>query len=204
LSPEYRILAYILFAVSLFFIKDITVHFYLFAGITVCLFVVPFQSLKKGWIPISILLLFTFLSNILFQQGKVITSAGPFLITDEGMNRAGVRTMRLFFMIAGAKVLTGTTDTEALMNAFGRLLRPLEKIGIPISEIFSTMHLTIESLPKINEQIRKTFREKISESKGMNFRSRITTISSFLGSLFIKSIQSPESFFEEKKPTDDP
>jgi len=160
---------------------------------------VPFKSLKSGWIPISLFLFFTFLSNILFQHGRILYSKGPLVITEEGLNIASLRTMRIFFMIAGAKILTATTQIELLIGAIGKILKPLERLGIPVVDFFSTMGLTMKSLPRIKDQIAETYKEKVKEGDVKGFWNRVKVISFFLMPLFIKSIQSPEIFFEDER-----
>jgi energy-coupling factor transport system permease protein len=197
LSPEIKIILYIVFVVCLLFIKDVTVYLFILVAISIFLLRMPFKSLKSGWIPISLFLLFTFISNILFQHGRILYSKGPLIITDEGLNIAVIRTMRVFFMIAGAKILTATTQIELLVGAFSKILKPLERLGIPVVEFFSTMGLTLKSLPKLKDQITMTYREKVKEGNITGFWNRAKVISMFLIPLLVKSIQSPEIFFEQ-------
>ncbi|MBM4136702.1 MAG: energy-coupling factor transporter transmembrane protein EcfT [Nitrospira sp.] len=204
MSPEIKIILYIVFVICLFLIKNITVYLFIFTATLILLFRIPIRSLKSGLIPISLFLLFTFISNILFQHGRIIYSKGPIVITDEGLNIASVRTMRIFLMIAGAKILTATTQIELLVGAFGKILRPLERLGIPVVEFFSTMGLTMKALPRLKDHIMETYREKMKEAKVTDFRGRAKVISTFLMPLLVKSIQSPESFFKEKSMNEKP
>lgn len=197
MSPEIKIVSYIVFIVCLFLIKDITVYLFIFVAISIFFFKIPFKSLKSGWIPISIFLLFTFISNVLFQHGRIIYSTGPFIITEEGLDIASIRTMRVFFMIAGAKILTSTTQIELLVDGFGKILKPLERLGIPVVEFFLTMGLTMKALPRLRDQIAETYREKVKEGNIKGFWGRVRIVSIFLMPLLVKSIQSPESFFEK-------
>ena len=197
LSPEIKIILYIVSVVCLLFVKDVTVFLFILVAISIFLLRMPFKSLKSGWIPISLFLLFTFISNILFQHGRILYSKGPLIITDEGLNIAVIRTMRVFFMIAGAKILTATTQMELLVGAFSKILKPLERLGIPVVEFFSTMGLTLKSLPKLKDQITMTYREKVKEGNITGFWNRAKVISMFLIPLLVKSIQSPEIFFEQ-------
>lgn len=197
LSPEIKIILYIVFIVCLLLIKDVTFYLFIFVTISIFLFRIPFKSLKSGWIPISLFLLFTFISNILFQHGRILCSAGPLFITEEGLNIAVIRTMRVFFMIAGARIITATTQIESLIGAFGKILKPLERLGIPVVEFFSTMGLTMKSLPKLKDQIAANYREKVKEGNIKGFWNRAKVVSMFLVPLMIKSIQSPEIFFEQ-------
>jgi len=197
LSPEIKIILYIVFIVCLLLIKDVTFYLFIFVAISIFLFRIPFKSLKSGWIPISLFLLFTFISNILFQHGRILYSAGPLFITEEGLNIAVIRTMRVFLMIAGARIITATTQIESLIGAFGKILKPLEPLGIPVVEFFSTMGLTMKSLPKLKDQIAANYREKVKEGNIKGFWNRAKVVSMFLVPLMIKSIQSPEIFFEQ-------
>ena len=199
MSPEIKIVLYIIFIFCLFLIKDVTVYLFITVAILIFLLRLPFKSLKSGWIPISLFLLFTFLSNVLFQHGRILYSKGPLVITEEGLNIASLRTMRIFFMIAGAKILTATTQIDLLIGAIGKILKPLERLGIPVIDFFSIMGLTMKSLPRIKDQIAETYKEKVRGEDVKGFWNRVKVISFFLMPLFIKSIQSPEIFFEDER-----
>ncbi len=199
MSPEIKIVLYIIFIFCLFLIKDVTVYLFITVAILIFLLRLPFKSLKSGWIPISLFLLFTFLSNVLFQHGRILYSKGPLVITEEGLNIASLRTMRIFFMIAGAKILTATTQIESLIGAIGKILKPLERLGIPVIDFFSIMGLTMKSLPRIKDQIAESYKEKVRGEDVKGFCNRVKVISFFLMPLFIKSIQSPEIFFEDER-----
>jgi energy-coupling factor transport system permease protein len=198
LPTEIKIILYIGFIVSLFFIKNLFAYFILVFLLSMLLIRIPLQSLIRGWIPISIFLSFTFFSNLLFQYGRILYQAGPFFITEEGLTLASMRTLRIFCMIAGAKILTATTGIEPLVEAFGRLLKPFERLGVPVDEFFSTMGITMKSLPRLKDQIVGEFKILVKDRKIEGLWNRAKTISMFLLPLFIKSIQSPETFFKEE------
>jgi energy-coupling factor transport system permease protein len=197
--PELKIIFYVIFVVVLFFIDKPVFHLIIFAVLFFLLFKIPIKILKKGWIPISIFLTFTFFSNLLFRHGKVLFTAGPLIVTAEGLTDASVKTMRILFMIAGAKLLTGTTSVETLSRAFGRVLSPLQHAGIPVNEFISTMGLTLNSLPVLKEQFLTMYRERMQQETIRGFLNRARVVSGFLVPLFVKSIQTPEQFFEKIK-----
>jgi energy-coupling factor transport system permease protein len=199
LLPELKIILYVIFVAGLFFIDNPVFYWIIFAVICLLLFTIPMKILKKGWIPISLFLTFTFFSNLLFRHGKVLCTAGPLVVTSEGLTDASVKTIRILFMIAGAKLLTGTTSVESLTRAFGRLLKPLQHAGIPVNEFISTMGLTLKSLPVIREQFLTMYRVRMQQGTIRGFRNRARVVSAFLMPLFVKSIQTPEQFFEKKK-----
>lgn len=99
-------------------------------------------------------------------------------------------------MIAGAKILTATTGMESLLHALGKILKPLNYLGVPVNEFLSTMLLTTKSLPKLKEQIVNNYREKMHNGNIRGFWNRVKIISAFLLPLFVKSIRSPKNVFE--------
>jgi len=197
LPPEIKIILYIIFIAAIFLIQDVTVYFSILLVVFIFFLRIPWRSLKSGWIPISLLVFFTFVSNVLFQSGNILYQVGPFSITEDGITAALIRTMRLVFMIAGAKILTATTTIESLVGACERMLKPLERFGIPVAEFFSTAGLTMKSLPRLKDQLIDTYKQKVQEDSIHGFWSRIKIVSMFLLPLVAKSLQSPEIFFND-------
>jgi energy-coupling factor transport system permease protein len=203
LLPEIKILIYIAFILGLFFIKNLLFSFGMFILMAILLARIPMSSLLRGWIPITLFLFFTFFSNLLFQHGRILFQAGPLFITEEGLTAALLRTIRIFCMIAGAKILTATTGIEPLISAFAKLLNPFERLGIPVEEFFSTMGLTMKTLPLLKEQVVREYRTTVGDKKITGFRNRARLISSFLMPLFVKSIRSPETFLNKEVSNED-
>ena len=197
MPPEIKIILYIIFIAAIFLIQDVTVYFSILLVVFIFFLRIPWRSLKSGWIPISLLVFFTFVSNVLFQSGNILYQVGPFSITEDGITAALIRTMRLVFMIAGAKILTATTTIESLVGACERMLKPLERFGIPVAEFFSTAGLTMKSLPRLKDQLIDTYKQKVQEDSIHGFWSRIKIVSMFLLPLVAKSLQSPEIFFND-------
>ena len=198
MRPEIRILFYIAFIVGLYFIQNLLFAFGIFILIAILLARIPIPSLIKGWIPITMFLFFTFFSNLFFQHGRILYQAGPLFVTEEGLTTALLRTIRIFCMIAGAKILTATTGIEPMISAFAKLLKPFERMGVPVEEFFSTMGLTMKSLPRLKEQVVREYKTTVKDRKITGFRNRAKVISSFLMPLFVKSIRSPETFLNEE------
>jgi energy-coupling factor transport system permease protein len=160
---------------------------------------VPFRTLKSGWIPISIFLCFTFLSNVLGREGKVLFSSGAFMITQEGIEIASLRTLRVLLMIGGAKILMSSANADDVIRGLGRLLSPLEKVGLPVKDFFHTMGLTMKCFPVLKEMAAETYREKVKTAAAKGFWDKARVVASFLMPMFVKSIRTPEVFFERTK-----
>jgi energy-coupling factor transport system permease protein len=197
IKPELKIISYCLFVVLLFVFDNLPA--YLCAAAMLAFFFVkmPLKTMKAGWLPISIFLLFTFTSNAVGRHGRVLFSAGVFIITDEGIHIAAVRTIRVLLMIGGAKVLMSVTKAEEMIDGLGRLFGPLERVGLPARDFFHTMGLTMKCFPVLKNLASEAYKENMRTCDKPGFWGRARVVSSFLMPLFVKSLQSPESFFEQ-------
>jgi len=160
---------------------------------------VPFKTLRSGWIPISFFLLFTFLSNVFNRQGKIFFASGSVVITEEGIGIASLRTMRVLLMIAGAKILMASAKNEEIIDGLGRLLSPLQKLGVPVKDFFHTMGLTMKCFPVLKDMAAETYKNNVKTVAANGFWERAKLVSGFLMPMVVKSIQSPEVFFERSE-----
>ena len=204
MSPELKIILYVAFIISLFLIQNLTVYAFILVAITILLLRIPVASLKRGWVPISVFLVFTFVSNIFFSHGKILYSFGSIVFTEEGLRIASVRTTRIFFMVAGAKILTATTPLDVLVGARGNTLKPLEKIGLPVGEFSSVMSLTLKCFPGLKDYLTENYKNLKEKGELRGFLGKTKVISSFLLPMFVESMQSPERFFRDELKNENP
>lgn len=195
--PEIRIAGYVFFTVILFLFGSLTLYVFLFCFLCLAALAVPFRVLKSGFVPISLFLLFTFISNLLNQPGKIAYSVGCMTITEEGIRIAIVRTARIFLLIAGVKIFIASARTEDMVDAIGRVMSPLERVGIPVKDFFHTMGLTVSCFPLLKRTASEQFREH-HQKDAVCFLDRARMLSSFLIPFFLRSLQSPEIFFQQR------
>jgi energy-coupling factor transport system permease protein len=129
----------------------------------------------------------------------VLFTAGPLIVTEEGLTDASVKTLRILCMITGARLLTATTPVESLVRAFGWFLKPLQHAGIPVNDFVSTMGLTLQSLPALRDQMINNGREIMKRDNVSGFWNRVRVIAGLLMPLFVQSLQTPERIFRNTK-----
>ena len=196
LLPRLKISLYVVSIVSLFFVQSIHLHAFTAAAVFILVLVaLPPGKIKSGLFPITLFLLFTFTGNLFFHSGRLIYSSGFLSVTDEGLLLAGVRTLRVFSMIFAAKLLTAVLSVDEMIHSLESILRPLERIGIPVRDFFSVMGLTLKCFPALMTYLLKEYRENMKDDGIRGFRQRMRHMVSFLMPVFVKSIRSPESFF---------
>ncbi len=199
MKPEAKISLYIVFVIALFLLKSLPAYLAVFCLLCLLSMKVPFRRLKAGWVPITLFLLFTFVSNVVSRPGRIVWAAGPVVVTDLGIYIAAVRTLRILFMIMGVKIMMASSRPEEIVGALGRIFRPFERLGLPVQEFFYTMGLTIQCFPALKDMAADTYREKVKAAKATGFRDRAAVVSSFLLPMFVKSIRTPEIFFEKRE-----
>lgn len=193
------LLAYSCFAAGLFLIERLDLHLAIAALAACSLLFIPFRRVRSGIVPITLFLVFTFVSNLFYQSGRVLATVGPLLITDEGVRLAAVRTLRVFDLIFAAKVLTTLLPLETMLASLGRFLRPLERLGVPVHEFFLVVTLTLQCFPVLKERLSGLYRERVAGKHAVTFREKLRIMVSFLVPLFIESMRNPESFFVQSE-----
>ncbi len=198
LLPGIGIISYICFTVTVFIIGDLWI---LFIASVIFLFLIvllPFRKLRSGIVPISLFLSVTFLANLLFNTGKIVYESGPFIITEEGLRLASIRTLRVFLLITGAKFLTIMSTLDEVISAMGSILDPLEKLGLPVRSFFGSMALSVKVLPLIKKRISDEYNARVKEVEKSGIKKKASIVLQFLLPVFFESIHNPEAFFADE------
>jgi energy-coupling factor transport system permease protein len=185
-SPKARILLYLLLVIAVFVSDSLKVSLIILLVVLASAVRVPLSSLKRGLFPITVFLFFTFISNVLFQEGNVLYDVIGLSITDEGLRRAGRLTLRLIILITGAKVLTASTRPEDLINNMSELLGPVGRIGF-VRELVYIMSLTLRLLPVIYNEAIELYKH-MRGSAGSGVADKIKLSVELLTTLFERSL----------------
>jgi energy-coupling factor transport system permease protein len=196
-SPKAKIVLYILLATAVFFSNSLKVSLLSLGFVTVFAVKIPFSTLKRGLIPVMLFLLFTFVSNVLYQTGDVIYKISGISITDKGLLRGGLLTLKLFILILGAKVLTATTRAEDLVAGMGELLGPIGKI-VFVRDLIFTMSLTLRLLPIVYNEALELYRD-VKNSEGTSVADKVRMSVSLLTPLFERSLKKAKEMSDMEK-----
>ncbi len=194
MNALFKIILYILFSIVLFFTEGSLTAIILLSSSIGILLCFPHSRMRRGIIPITILVLATFLGNVFFHPGKVIYEGGPFALTDEGVRIALVRSSRVLSLIVGAKLLTLTTPLKEIVDVLKRLFLPLERVKVPVTEFFDTVDLTLELLPGVRDSAIRSYRSIKSLYAGAGLYPRVKAYISSMLTLLVRTILSPSEF----------
>lgn len=130
---------------------------------------VPVKFMFKGLKAIFMILMVTVVFNILLTPGEVLWSWGILRVTREGLALAGRMAIRLTYLVIGSSVMTLTTTPNQLTDGLERLLRPLNKIHVPVHEISMMMSIALRFIPILLEETDKIMKAQIA--RGADFEN---------------------------------
>ena len=172
LDPRTKILWAMFYMVLLFVIDS--VYSYL-AVILMTVFIiklsrVPVKFIMRGLKPIIFIVVFTAILNLFFTKGgAVLFKIGSVPVTKEGVFTAGKMATRIILLIMGTSLLTFTTTPTVLTGGLEVLLKPLKKIGIPVSVFVMMMSIALRFIPTLLDETDKII--KAQTSRGADFEN---------------------------------
>ena len=146
LDPRVKLVGTLLYLISLFLFKSISGYLVatLFLVGIIKASKVPFRFIVKGLKPVIMLLMITVLFNLfLTREGNVLFHAWIITITEGGLRTAVYMAIRLIYLIIGSSLMTFTTTPNELTDGIEELLRPLNKIHVPVHEIAMIMSIAL-------------------------------------------------------------
>lgn len=172
LDPRVKIMCTLFYLISLFLFKSILGYAMatLFLAGVIHLSKVPIKFIAKGLKPIIILLMITVVFNLfLTSGGEVLVQIWKLKITEQGLRTAVYMAVRLIYLIAGSSLMTLTTTPNALTDGIESLLRPLNKIKVPVHEIAMMMSIALRFIPILLEETDKIMKAQIA--RGADFEN---------------------------------
>ena len=171
LDPRVKFVGTLMFIISLFLFQGWVGYLIATAVLVIMIKVskVPFSFMVKGLKAIVVLLVITLAFNIFLTPGTVIWQWKFLKITEEGLILAGKMAVRLVELEIGASLMTLTTTPNQLTDGLERLLRPLNKIHVPVHELALVMSIALRFIPILMEETDKIMKAQIA--RGADFES---------------------------------
>ncbi|MBR1692370.1 MAG: energy-coupling factor transporter transmembrane protein EcfT [Lachnospiraceae bacterium] len=195
LDPRVKLVATIVYIISLFLYKNSPIVYVLgFAFLALCISLskVPVRFILRGLKAIVILLLITALFNLLLTDGEIVFEIWKIHITKEGIENAVFIAIRLMLLIVGSSLMTLTTTPTQLTDGLEKLLRPLQKLHMPVHEVAMMMSIALRFIPILLEETDKIMKAQMA--RGADFESgnlirKIKALVPLLVPLFISAFR---------------
>lgn len=165
LDPRVKIICTLIFLVSLFVQNSLLDYAVatIFLMIVIKASQVPLKFMLKGLKAIVILLLFTVVMNLfLTKGGETLVHFWIFTITEQGLRVSVFMAIRLIYLIVGSSLMTLTTTPNSLTDGIESVLKPLNKINVPVHEIAMMMSIALRFIPILLEETDKIMKAQIA------------------------------------------
>ena len=164
LDPRVKLGTTILFIISLFVFDGVGgyVTAALFLALVIRLSGVPFRFMVKGMKSIVFLLSITVIFNLFLTPGEPILHLWKHTVTQEGVRLAVLLSIRLGFLIIGSSVMTLTTTPNQLTDGLEKMLKPLNKVKVPVHEIAMMMSIALRFIPILMEETDKIMKAQLA------------------------------------------
>ena len=171
LDPRVKIVSTLLYLISLFLFRS--VPGYLVATIflfgCIGLSKVPVKFILKGLKPIFILLLITILFNLfLTTGGRTLLHVWVFRVTEEGSADGGLYGDPADLPDYGSVTYDLYDNTTALTDAIESLLKPLNRVHVPVHEIAMMMSIALRFIPILLEETDKIMKAQIARGADLD------------------------------------
>ena len=103
------------------------------------------------------------------HNGNILFRLWIFEITDEGIFKGILISLRLILLIALSSLLTFTTSPLKLTDAMEKLLSPLSRFGVSAHELAMMMTIALRFIPTLLEETDKII--KAQSARGVDFES---------------------------------
>lgn len=158
LDARIKLLAVILYIVTVFFITDYVMYaaMFLFVILIAVVAKIPIKVLLRTVRTIIFLVLVTSVINLFFTTGDELWVHWKFIkIYKEGVEHAIKLTLRLVLLMLFPSILTLTTTPMELTDALESLMSPLKLIKVPVHAIALIMSIALRMIPILMEETNK-------------------------------------------------
>jgi energy-coupling factor transport system permease protein len=171
LDPRTKIVAVMLLGILAFRTENfagIIALFMLFLALTF-LARLPIMVFFRGIRPMMLFIIFIFLTQLFFTDGRAFASFGIMETSFEGLENGIKLVSRFLLLLLFAAFLTASTDPSAVTCGIERMLRPLPLswLGISSYELATMMNISIAIFPILFDRFERT--KAAQAARGMDF-----------------------------------
>ena len=134
-----------------------------FVFLTYVLARIPAGKALRSLAPLMAIVLIVVVLNLFTQQGgETLVQLGIFRISMGGVQAAGFMGVRLTVMMLGMSLITLTTPTIELSEAFEKMLAPFARFGLPAHELGMIMGIALRFMPQFATELATVYHAQVS------------------------------------------
>jgi energy-coupling factor transport system permease protein len=172
LDPRTKILATVLLLSILFGVGTFAGLALLTAFLGAAAFIARIgpRYLVRAIRPLFWLLVFAVVLQVFFGEpgGHPVVRWGPILITRENLTQAAFYGWRLILLVLSTTLMTLVTSPVEFTDGLERLLRPLQRVGVPAHDLAMMMTIALRFIPTLLEEAEKIMKAQMARGAEFN------------------------------------
>ena len=195
LNPRFKIMVLLLLLVLLFTLNTYQGLLGLFLLVLAAYAIarIPARYVVRGLRPILYIVIFALIIYLFFTKGGVVLyRLGPVTIESEGALLGFFVITRLVILILASLLITLTTTPLSLTHGMEYFMKPLQRFGLPTSEVAMIMAIALRFIPTLLEESSRLMRAQVSRGadfeRGSIFR-RARTLAPLIVPLFVSAFR---------------
>ena len=195
LDPRVKIIITLLLIITLFLINNFFgfALYLVFIIFIIHISKIPPVKILKGLRPVFFLLILTLIIHIFLTGGGTVYWEWKFIsIEQQGVFTGLFMVTRILLLIIFTSLLTLTTLPLQLTDGIEYVLRPLQKIGVPVSELSMMMTIALRFIPTLLQEAEKIMKAQMARGanfEGGNIIQRAKNLVPLLVPLFISAFR---------------
>lgn len=189
LPAEVKLISLLTLAVLLLAVTHIGFYigFFLFLCVMLPVSQTPLSFLTSVVRKYLVLILIPFFLSLFYSSGThILISFGIFKITSNGLHLGLLIAIRIIFLIMTSALLMRTTSPTQLVNGLGRLLRPLQILGVEPQRIATLLSMAWTAMPHLWNTTRETV--TATDFRNIkNVRGLLPLLSDLIATLYLKT-----------------
>lgn len=155
----------------------------------------PFGKALRSILPLcAIVVVAAGLNLFVVQGGEVLLDWGFLRISEAGVASCALIAARLVLMLLAMSLVTMTTTSLDLTEAFERLLSPFARFGLPAHELAMIMGIALRFLPQFAQEFVTVYRAQISRgAKALEGRGSVRMLASLMVPLITSAFRRAET-----------
>lgn len=168
-----------------------------FTGALFLIAKIPLGQALRSIAPLMFIVVLTALFNLFYVQGGTLRFSWLwFNVSDAGIAMAAFMAVRLTLLLLIGSLLTLTTTTIDITEAFEWALAPLARIGVPAHEFSMVLGIALRFLPQFVQEFRTIRQAQVSRGAQLATsptRGGISGLTSLLVPLFASAFRHAET-----------
>ena len=171
MDPRTKLFVTFLYMVMLFLVKSVTgfIGMFVFLMIPVIVSRVPIGYILRGLKGIFLLILITFILNLVMTPGKEIYRFYFLTITDKGLKMSLIMATRLVLLVSATSLMTLVTSPISLTDGLEKLMDRVPLLRRYSHEMAMMMSIALRFIPTLMEETDRIINAQ--KSRGADFES---------------------------------